>query len=91
MRILLVATTLALLTAVASGQTPIDKHTTFMASFDDSAMPDYCAGDWRAALRGEAELTQGKFSKALALKARQAIAYDADQKICLPAFILSGL
>jgi len=65
--------------------TPIDQYTTFVASFDSSVQPDYCAGDWRAGARGEAELTEGRFGNAVALGDGQSLTYNADGKINLAA------
>jgi len=85
MRIPLAAAMLMLPLIGVSAQTPIDQHTTFMASFEESLRPDFCVGDWRAASRGEAELVEGKLGKALALGVRRGFTYNADGKINLPA------
>jgi len=76
---------LALLGSSAWSGTAIDEHTTFLATFEESAHPVYCVGDWRERIRGDAALTAGKFGQALALKKRQTLAYGADGKINLEA------
>ncbi|MFW5867408.1 MAG: LamG-like jellyroll fold domain-containing protein, partial [Armatimonadota bacterium] len=76
------------LTFVASAvvaQTPIDRYATFVASFDNAVQPDYAAGDWRAAVSGEAELVEGRFGKALHIPDGRSVEFSADQKINLEA------
>ncbi len=70
-----------LLAGPVLAQVTVDEHTTLLAHFDRSAAPDYCAGDWRAAYSGEAELVPGKFGKALSLAERKALSYAAEGKI----------
>ena len=67
----------------AISRTAVDQHTTFMASFDESIEPDYCAGDWRAVTRGRAELTRGKLGNAVSLQPREGLSYGADGRINL--------
>ncbi len=79
------ALVLVLAASVAMAQAPIDSHTTFMASFDNTIEPDYAAGDWRAGVSGEAELVEGRFGNALHIPARRSVEFSADQKINLSA------
>ncbi len=76
---------LGLLGACGWAQTAIDAYTTFKASFDDGLLPDYCAGDWRAGVSGEAELVEGRFGNALFLPEGKSLSYKADGKINLAA------
>lgn len=77
---------LALIHGVAAwAATPIDRYTTFLASFDDGVQADYCAGDWRAGVAGEAELIPGRFGNAVSLADRQSLTYNATDKINLAA------
>lgn len=85
MRIPFATAMLVLPLITVSAQTAIDRHTTFMASFDESPKADFCAGDWRAGFRGEAELVEGKVGRALALGRRQGLTYNADDTINLTA------
>ncbi|NLO05648.1 MAG: hypothetical protein GX131_07425 [candidate division WS1 bacterium] len=71
--------------AAVMAQTPIDQHTTFMASFDNKVEPDYAAGDWRAAPSGEVELVDGRFGQALHIPSGRSVAYNAGDKINLSA------
>ncbi len=85
MRTLSVVLALALLAGVAIAQTPIDQHTTFMASFEDSLLPDFCAGDWRAGASGDAEFVEGRFGQGVFIPDGKSISYNADQKVNLSA------
>lgn len=77
---------LALIHGVAAwAATPIDQHTTFLASFDSGVQADFCAGDWRAGVSGQAELVPGRFGNAVALAERQSLTYGAADKINLAA------
>ncbi len=70
-----------LVASSALAQAPTDEHTTFLARFDKSPAPDYCAGDWRAGYSGEVELVEGKFGSAASLDERQRLTYRAAEKI----------
>ncbi|MGD9496271.1 MAG: glycoside hydrolase domain-containing protein, partial [Armatimonadota bacterium] len=76
---------LAACAAPTGAATPIDEHTTFLASFDRSVQPDYCAGDWRAAVAGEADLVPGRLGNAVSLRERQSLTYSAREKVNLAA------
>ncbi len=76
---------LMLVVSLASAQAPIDNYTTFMASFDKTVEPDYCAGDWRAAVSGSPELVDGRSGNALFVPVGQSVTFNADQKINLSA------
>ena len=85
MRTIIGVCVLMLVVGVAGAQAPIDNYTTFMASFDKTVEPDYCAGDWRAAVSGKAELVDGRSGNALFVPAGQSVTFNADQKINLSA------
>ena len=72
----IVAIALVLIVAAPAGvraATSIDQYTTFLASYDNSVQPDYCVGDWRAGVAGEAELVEGRFGNAVSLTDRQSL------------------
>ena len=69
--------------SAASAQVQIDAQTTLVASFDSSVHPDFSVGAWSANINGVANFVPGKFGKALMLKDRQKLSYDADGKINL--------
>lgn len=69
----------ALIAATAWGA--VDEHTTFWATFDRSARPDYCVGDWSFALSGSPDLIQGRRGMALQLAPGKTLSYPAVDKI----------
>ncbi len=85
MRKIIFVVALALVASLAMAQTPIDNHTTFIATYEEGIQPDYCAGDWRAGASGNAELVDGKFGSALFVPDRETVSYNADEKINLSA------
>lgn len=56
-----------LLSTSALTQMPLGKHTTFLARFGKSPIPNYCAGDWQAVYSGDVELVKGKFILSLTM------------------------